>query len=168
MDFSEEDILRTFAEMVSPRALLTQIEKLLAEGHVVDAPLIERENWKIILNVRPEVGETRPEMHRDWHDVSIYLLGANAISVGDSLRDAFEKETGNGEWRAGTIVNERTIQVQADGLLFVPAGIPHQNHLAENTAFLVLKVRKGSETDAPFPSQLTDWQTVQPISGYLV
>jgi len=167
VSFAPDALISLFAKDAHQHgAILQAVGEIMAAGHDADVALVDEDDWRIILNARANVGETRPEAHRDWHDASLYLTGANAIAVGDRLEGAQEKEPGNGEWRAGTIVNERTIQLKPGDLLFVPAGVPHQNHLEPKTAFAVMKIRAGKEAHSPLARVIKGWSEVVCLENY--
>lgn len=163
--FSDQDVMDVFAGKL-PTNILQTIDSLLEEKIACDFPVLAKDDWKIVLNVRPNVEPTRPESHRNWHDASVYITGSNSIALGTHLRDATEKEPGNGEWRGGIIQGKYTIALSAKDLLFVPAGVPHQNELSPDTSFFVLKIKKGAEQNSPLTAGMTHWEKSIHIPGY--
>lgn len=139
-----EDLRSAFVQRDGLRAVYHLVQRLAASGQDADVCVFEnpgRERW--ILNVRTTGGEAPPEQHRDWHDLSLYLLGGNDVRVGGELKGA--REVSDGEWREGTLTGGNILPVRPGDLLWTPAGIPHQSHFLPQTAFVIVKIRAGAE-----------------------
>lgn len=137
-------VLRGLLTGSTPLALVQHAFRPLSEARndadVCVLKVSDTEKW--IVNVRDLGGTAPPERHRDWHDLSRYVLGGNDITVDGTLEGA--TETSDGEWREGTIAGGRTLAVRPGDLLWTPAGTPHQSHFLPGTAFIIVKIRKGS------------------------
>lgn len=120
--------------------------KFAADASDIDEVIGEiagRERW--IVNVRINETPAPPELHQDWHDLSLYLTGGNDVRVGGTYRGA--EEVSNGEWRKGMLSGSQVFPVRPGDLLWTPAGIPHQSHFLPRTAFIIVKIRIGTEGD---------------------
>lgn len=145
--------------------LLTLAKVALAAKHDAETCLQEvpdRERW--ILNVRPSGGDAPSELHRDWHDLSLYLTGGNDLRVGGTLVGA--QEINNGEWQRGTLAGGTAFQVCPGDLLWTPAGVPHQSHFLPHTVFVIVKLHVGTIPSFPLPAGLTTASDGQHLSRF--
>lgn len=145
--------------------LLRMVREILASGNDADVcagevPHLER--W--IIYVRATAGPTPPERHRDWHDCSAYLRGGNTIAVDGTMDGA--TETADGEWRGGALKGATNITVEAGGLLWVPAGIPHQNAFAPSTAFVIVKIHRDAEVNLAALDHISDQSHPQHVPSF--
>lgn len=167
LDFNPEYLAKLFLGNTTELGKVRRAaEAIMDRGSGADLPVVLGEGWKIVLNIQPVAGETRPEAHRDWHDVSLYLTGGNDIKVGKGMIGAAEKEKGGGEWRGGEITEVRTVSLRSGDLLLVPAGVPHENALQPRTAFLVLKANKGAERLSPVADVIENWSDISHRKAY--
>lgn len=149
------------------RPLTDLVRRIAHEGHDADVCVEEtsgQERW--ILNVRSTGSAASPERHRDWHDLSLYLLGGNDVRVGGELTGAYE--IADGELREGTLTGGSVFRVRAGDLLWVPANVPHANAFELGTAFVIVKLYRSASPDLPVFRRLAHTGATQHLPSFLV
>lgn len=148
-----------------PTDVLQIAQKIMADERDADVCVAEtssKERW--ILNVRSTGGLAPPERHRDWHDLSLYLLGGNDLRVEGELTDA--EEVSEGEWRKGALVDGTVFPVRAGELLWTPAGVAHQSRFLPQTAFIIVKIHRDATATIGALDRITDRSHPQHIPSF--
>ncbi len=140
--------------------------KILADSRNADVCFEESEGTeRWILNVRVDGGRASPEQHRDWHDLSLYLLGGNDLRVEGSLTEA--EEVSDGEWRKGALVGGTVFPIRAGDLFWTPASVPHQSDFLPQTAFLIVKMHRNAPATIGALDRIANRERPQHIPSFV-
>lgn len=166
-NISSEEIISIFTNKDSKVAasVLETVKNIMSAGEDASILLVDQPEYRLMLNIQVKGGVTPAERHGRWHDLSFYLMGGNQISVGGELGGS--KEGPGEEKRGGVLSGAKTMSVETDSLLMIPAKIPHQNSFISRTAFLIVKVPVAQENQSPVGSVLDRWDETVHIDGYM-